>query len=155
MKRTMACLFGVLVLAACDGARAAPTPATSVPVPGGLTGVYALSGAVTAAGLPVVGATVALLTFETGALIESTLTDGNGSFKFAAVKNVSPYSGALVSVSKAEYLTASRYIPLSRDEKSDFDLERASHISLGQLIRSRFGDARCASLGYGGRGGSV
>lgn len=104
MERKIACLFGVVLLGACDGSRqgspAAPTPSISSPVPGGLTGAYALSGVVTATGLPVAGATVALLTFEAGTLIVSTLTDGNGSYTLSAVKNVSPYSGALVSVSK-------------------------------------------------------
>jgi len=159
MERKVASLCAVVLLAACDGARqgspAAPTPTPSVPPPaGGLTGEYALSGVVTAAGLPVARATVALLTFETGDLITSTLTDGNGSYSLSAVKNVSPYSGALVSVSKSEYFTTTRYVPMTRDETSDFDLVHASHISVGERIRSRPGDVRCASLGYGGRGGT-
>lgn len=160
MERTVGCLFGVVLLGACDGAvgresPTGPTPGISLPTPGGLTGVYGLSGVVTAVGVPVAGATVALLTFEAGALIESTLTDGNGSYTLAAVRNVSPYSGALVSVSKPGYFTNTRYVPMTRDETSDFDLVRASHISVGQQIRSRPGDARCASLGYGGGGGAV
>lgn len=158
MERTVACLFGVVLLAACDGPRdwspPAPTPSPAVPIPGGLTGVYALSGVVTAEGFTVAGATVALLAFEDGALIESTLTDGNGSYRLASVRNVSPFSGALVSVSKPEFFTATRYVPMNQDEKSDFDLERARHISVGQRIQSRPSGARCASLGYGGGPGS-
>lgn len=158
MDRTLARLGILVLLAACEGAQRdstlAPTPTPSATPTGGLTGSYALSGVVTAAGLPVAGATVALLTFESGALIASTLTDGNGSYHLSEVKNVSPFSGALVSVSKSEYFTETRYVPMTRDETSDVDLLRSSHISVGERIRSRPGDARCASLGYGGRGGT-
>lgn len=159
MERKVVYVCGVVLLAACDGARqastVAPTPTLSVGPAGGLTGAHALSGIVRAAGVPVAGARVALLTFEEGALITSTLTDGSGSYNLSEVKNVSPYSGALVSVSKSEYFTATRYVPMTQDEKSDFELERASYISVGQQIRSRPSEARCASLGYGGRGGAV
>jgi hypothetical protein len=160
MKRKVARLCIVVFLTACDDAQqrspAAPTPSpiAPAPAPGGLTGAYALSGVVTAAGLPVAGATVSLLTFETGTLIKSTLTAANGSYSLSEVQNVSPASGALVSVSMPEYFAETRYVPMTRDETSDFDVVHPSHISVGERIRSRPGDARCASLGYGGRGGT-
>jgi hypothetical protein len=100
----------------------------------------------------VTGATVALLTFQTGALITSTMTDGTGAYHLQNVTNVST-SGALVSVSRPQYFTETRYVPIAGDTTSDFDLERAVHISVGERIQSRPGDARCASLGYG-RGGT-
>ena len=57
MKRKVAYVCGVVLLAACDGARqastVAPTPIPSVRPAGGLTGAYALSGIVRAAGVPV------------------------------------------------------------------------------------------------------
>ena len=154
MNRQLAGLGIVVLLAACDGGRQdstlAPTPTPSATS----TGAYALAGVVTAAGLPIAGATVTLLTFESGALIASTVTDANGSYHLSDVRNVSPVSGALVSVSRSGYFTETRYVPMTRDETSDFSLVHASHISVGERIRSRPGDARCASLGYGGRGGT-
>jgi len=156
MNRKLAGLGIVVLLAACDDTRRdstlAPTPTQSPTSPAGST-AYALSGVVTAAGLPIAGATVALLTFDSGALIASTVTDGNGSYHLSDVRNVS-VSGALVSVSRSGYFTETRYVPMTRDETSDFSLVHASHISVGERIRSRPGDARCASLGYGGRGGT-
>ena len=156
MKRTVASLCSVVFLAACGGPQvspAAPTPPAVAPAAAS-GGPYILSGVVTAAGLPVAGATVALLTFDAGALIKSTLTDGNGSYSLSEVRNVSSFSGPLVSVSKPDYFTATRYVPMARDETADFDLQRASHISVGEKIQGRPGDERCASLGYGGSGGT-
>ena len=58
-------------------------------------------------------------------LIASLATDGNGSYSFPSVENVS-FSGALVSVSKADYFTDTKYILMSQDRQLDFDLERAA-----------------------------
>jgi hypothetical protein len=45
---------------------------------------------------------------------------------------------------------------MTKDGTVDFDLERARYVSLGEVITSEVGaSARCASLGYGGGGGSV
>jgi hypothetical protein len=65
------------------------------------------------------------------------------------------FSGALVSVSKADYFTDTKYILMSQDRQLDFDLEQAVNISVGQVILSQIGEARCASTGYGGMGGAV
>jgi hypothetical protein len=37
----------------------------------------------------------------------------------------------------------------------DFDLIEAAQIPFGQMVSSPVGDARCASLGYGGMGGAL
>ena len=87
-------------------------------------------------------------------LIASRVTDASGSYNFPSVENVS-FSGALVSVSKADYFTDTKYILMSQDRQLDFDLERAVDISVGQVILSQIGEARCASFGYGGMGGAV
>jgi Carboxypeptidase regulatory-like domain len=160
MRHLWLCIVAFVLLPACDrapsvGSPAAPSPAPSLspPPPAPL---YTLSGVVRVAGIPVAGATVALLNFETGALITSTVTDANGSYSLSEVRNVSPYSGALVSVSRPEYFTETRYVPMSQDQKVEFELERAEHISIGQVIISEVGvAARCASLGYGGGNGAV
>ena len=164
MGRKAAYVCGVWLCTACDGGErtsivptTAPTPIQSTRQFDVLPGVYALSGVVRAAGAPVPGATVALLTSGAtalGELIASTPTDGGGSYSLPEVRNVS-FSGALVSVSKPGYLTATRYVQMTRDETSDFELDRASHISLGQQLRSQPDEARCASLGYGGSGGAL
>lgn len=65
------------------------------------------------------------------------------------------FSGALVSVSKADYFTDTKYILMSQDRQLDFDLEGAVDIAVGQVISSQVGEARCASMGYGGMGGAV
>ena len=55
----------------------------------------------------------------------------------------------------ADYFTDTKYIQMSEDRRLDFDLERAVNISVGQVVLSRIGEARCASTGYGGMGGAV
>jgi len=162
MRRGWVCLVAALLCPACGQSSpmvSAPTSPTSVtvttpaPTP---TSRYTLSGIVRAAGAPAAGATVALLTFESGDLIVSTATDGNGAYRLPEVQNVSPFSGALVSVSRPEYFTETKYIPMNQDQKFDFELERAETISAGEVIHSAVGvAARCASLGYGGGGGSI
>jgi hypothetical protein len=105
--------------------------------------------------LPAAAATVALLKIDTGALIASTIADANGSYSLSEVQNVS-FSGALVSVTRPEHFTATRYVFMAKDEKADFDLEPVEHVTLGEAIISEVGaTARCASLGYGGNGGAV
>jgi hypothetical protein len=111
------------------------------------------------AGVPVAGAQVGLVglgavgnpTSGPEELIASVATDGNGFYGFPNVENVS-FSGALVSVSKAGYLTDTKYILMSQDRQLEFDLERALDISVGQAIFGPLGEARCASAGYGGMG---
>jgi hypothetical protein len=124
--------------------------------------MHALSGVVRAAGTAVVGAKVGLIklgpqaTISPGPeeLIAFVVTDGGGFYNFPSVANVS-FSGALVSVSTPNYFTDTKYIQMSQDRQLDFDLEHAADISLGQVIVSQVGEARCASTGYGGLGGSI
>ena len=154
MRHPWLCIVALVLLPACDrapseGLPAAPSPAPPPPAP-----FFTLSGVVRGGGIPVAGATVALLNFETGALVTSTVTDANGSYSLS-VRNPSR-SGALVSISRPEYFTETRYIPMLQDQKVEFDLERAEHISVGQVIISEIGAAaRCASLGYGEGDGAV
>ena len=156
MRHTWRCIVAGLLLQACNQPSTGPSAPTLPTSPTAPTSARssALSGGVKAAGLPVAGARVALLN-QAGALIASTFTEGNGSYSLSEVGNVS-FSGALVSVSKPDYLTNTVYILMSQDQKWDFELERAEEISVGQVIRSPVGAAaRCASLGYGGGGGAV
>jgi hypothetical protein len=123
-----------------------------------------LSGVVRVGGVPVVNATVGLIQLGPQTpisagpqdVIASRLTDEKGSYNFPSVENVS-FSGALVSASKAEYLTDTKYILMSQDRQLDFDLERvaSNNISVGQVVLGQIGEARCASFGYGGGGGAV
>jgi len=157
------CFCSLLLFVACDGrgqgASFAPTPIPPIlnppSPPIGANAGHTLSGVVTASGLPLTGATVALLDFDKGLLIASTHTDGSGSYRLSEVKNVSSFSGALVSVSKPDYFTETRYVWMAGDGQSNFALARAVQVSLGEPARSRSVDARCASLGYGGNSGSV
>lgn len=47
-----------------------------------------------------------------------------------------------------------KYILLTASSQLDFDLIEAVQIPFGQMVTSPVGDARCASLGYGGMGGA-
>ena len=144
MKRTLAYLCSLFLLTACNDAPPRSSVAPSIHA-------YALSGRVTAEGRPVAGAGVAHLNLGNGALTSSTLTDTNGSYRLSGVSQASEW---LVSVSKTDYFTSTRYVQMLRDETtSDFALERASFISVSDQIQSRPDGARCASLGYGGNGG--
>ena len=171
MERKFAYLCFLVLVVACADSRplpslTSPTPMTptSAPcvLPCPLPGVHALSGVVRVAGAPVVGAKVGLIKLGVQAplspgpedLIASRVTDGSGSYNFPSVENVS-FSGALVSVSKADYFTDTKYILMSQDRQLDFDLERAVDISVGQVLLSQVGEARCASTGYGGGGGAT
>jgi hypothetical protein len=122
-----------------------------------------LSGVVRAAGVPMAGATIGLVALGPQTprslgpeeLIDSRVTDQSGSYSFPRVENVS-FSGALVSASKPDYFTDTKYILMSQDRQLEFDLERiVDTISLGQVIVSQHGEARCASFGYGGSGGAI
>lgn len=131
-----------------------------------LSGVYALSGVIKAAGIPAAGAKVGLIKLGIQSpvspgpaeLIASRLTDDSGSYSFPSVENVS-FSGALVSVSKAGYFIDTKYIQMSQDRQLDFELEPAVNIAVGQTVLSQVlseaGAARCASIGYGGGGGAI
>ena len=170
MERKFAYLFGLVLLVACDESRLLPNPTsppTVTPTPNPcppcpLPGAHALSGVVRAAGVPVAGAKVGLIKIGPQTpvspgpeeLIAFGVTDGSGSYSFPSVENVS-FSGALVSVSKPDYFTDTKYILMSQDRQLDFDLEPAVNISVGQVISGQVGEARCASFGYGGGVGAA
>ena len=160
MERKFAFLCGLVLLVACADSRPLPTLTSPTPPPAPcslpcpLPGVHALSGVVRVAGVPMAGARVGLVKLgiqSAGSpgpeeLIDSRVTDGDGSYSFPSVENVS-FSGALVSVSRADYFTDTKYIQMSQDRQLDFDLEQAVNISVGQVILSQIGEARCASMG--------
>jgi hypothetical protein len=114
-------------------------------------GVHALSGVVRVAGVPTAGATVALLADRQ--IIASVVTDRSGAYGFQEVSNFS-FSGALVGASMPGYFTDTKYILMTGTGQLDFDLIEAAPIPFGQMVSSPVGDARCASLGYGGMGGA-
>ena len=142
----------VVLVSACGCSSSSPSSSPVAPTPSIVTPLPRLAGLVRVAGVPVSGATVALL--KGNGLTASVVTDGGGTYSFSRVENVS-FSGALVSTSKPEYFTDTKYILMSQDQTLDFDLERAMHISVGDVIQSLLGEARCASLGYGGSGGAL
>jgi hypothetical protein len=115
-------------------------------------GIYALSGVVRVAGVPTAGATVSLLADRQ--IIASVVTDPSGAYFFPEVSNFS-FSGALVGASMTGYFTDTKYILMVGPGQLDFDLDEAARIPFGQMVRSPVGDARCASLGYGGMGGAL
>lgn len=151
-------IVAALLLSGCGGSSSppgnsdplGPTPLQgSVPTP---APPFSLSGVVRAGAVLVPGATVALLTGNT--MSASTLTDPQGTYGFSGVQNVS-FSGALIGVSKPGYFTDTKYIFITMSPQTlDFDLEAASIVPVGQRVRTPTGGARCASLGYGGMGGS-
>ena len=108
MRHLWLCIAAFVVLPACDRPPSKGFPAAPSPAPLPSAPQYPLSGVVRAAGIPVAGATVALLNFQTGALIASTVTDANGSYSLL-LQNLSR-DGALVSVSRPEYFTETRYM---------------------------------------------
>ena len=79
---------------------------------------------------------------------------GAGAYGFPEVSNFS-FSGALVGASRPGYFTDTKYILMTGPSRLDFDLIEAARIPFGQMVRSPVGDARCASLGYGGMGGAL
>ena len=129
-----------------------PTP-TNPGVPLALIpcGIFSLSGVVRVAGVPAAGATVALLADRQ--IIASVVTDRSGAYRFPEVSNFS-FSGALVGASMPGYSTDTKYILLTGPGELNFELMVAEHIPFGQTVTSTAGDARCASLGYGGMGGA-
>jgi hypothetical protein len=163
MARGWIGIAGLLFLCACGGSgssqTAAATPVSPSPPPSGprVCGTFqpcTLSGIVRAGGGPVGGAKVALVKFDTNALLAGVVTDQDGAYRFASAESVS-FSGALVSVVMPGYATETKYIPMSGDQTLDFALERAEDIPFGNSTRHRAGEARCASLGYGGMGGAT
>ena len=100
------------------------------------------------------GAKVSLVKFDLNGLLASMTTGENGLYTFASAEHVS-FSGALVSVVLPGYFTETRYILMGQHRTLDFVLERAEAIPFGQTVRRQVGgEARCASLGYGGMGGA-
>jgi hypothetical protein len=169
--RRLHCLVASLLAGACDtrpspvpGALTAPSPVvaacarTPTPTNPGVPlsmipcGVYELSGVVRAAGVPAAGVTVALLADRQ--VIMSVVTDRNGAYRFPEVSNFS-FSGALVGASMPGYFTDTKYILMTGPRQLDFDVIEAERIPFGQTVDSSVGDARCASLGYGGMGGAL
>jgi hypothetical protein len=114
-------------------------------------GIYALSGVVRVAGVPTAGATVALL--GDNQIFASVVTDRSGTYSFPEVSNFS-FSGVLVGASMPRYFTDTKYILMTGPAQLDFELMEAERIPFGQTVNSPVGDARCASLGYGGMGGA-
>jgi hypothetical protein len=148
----VACLS--LVAWSCDSPTR-PSPVAMSPPPSATPAPavnFGLSGAVSSGGGPIAGARVAVLSEYR--LVDSVVTDANGAYSLSRVGNLDPHAGALVSVSKAGFFTATKYIWVDKDRKADFDLERAVYIAVGQTIQSPIGVARCASLGYGGGEGA-
>lgn len=169
MEWKFAALCGLVLVVACGDSPPLPTstppiprPAPCVVLPCPLPGAHALSGVVRIDGVPVGGATVGLVklgpqsTLSAGPeeLSASQITDASGSYQFPSVENVS-FSGALVSVTKADYFIDTKYILMSEARQLDFALQRAESIQVGQVVVSPAGNARCASLGYGGMGGAL
>jgi len=169
--RRLQCLVASLLAGACDsrpspvpGALTGPSPVvtacarTPTPTNPGVPlslipcGVHELSGVVRVAGVPAAGATVALLADRQ--IIMSVVTDRNGAYRFPEVSNFS-FSGALVGASMRGYFTDTKYILMTGPSQLDFDVIEASQIPFGQTVESPVGDARCASLGYGGMGGAL
>jgi hypothetical protein len=103
-------------------------------------------------GVPSAGANVALLGDKQ--IIASVVTDPSGAYSFPEVSNFS-FSGVLVGASRPGYFTDTKYVLMTGPRQLDFELVEAEQIAFGQMVSSPVGDARCASLGYGGMGGAA
>jgi hypothetical protein len=149
----------VVLLAACTSPTfkvpttpTAPTGVAPTPIPPAAI-PWTLSGVIRVDATPVAAAKVSLLTSD-GGVRESLVTDASGSYRFTAVEDVL-YAGALVSVARPGFFTETRYVPLGESQTSDFELARAEFITVGETVQRSIGSARCASTGYGGRGGAL
>jgi hypothetical protein len=172
MKRICAALWVAALVSACNDALTSPTspgptaypPSVSAfptdapfPPPAAPGTSRGLSGAVQADGVPVAGAKVIVLAvgWYGGSTVEaSATTDGDGLYAMPLVR---AYAGPdsigwlLVGASKPGYFSDFKWwLDFPKDADLDLQLDRLTHIRLGETIRGQIGIAMCAGLGYGG-----
>jgi len=163
MKRMLVCFTALLPLAACGSSQNIGTApgsiAASEPVRS-LTsvGTHALSGVVTAGGVPVAGVAVAELQTVYGddcftpRELSSTTSDASGSYTLPAVLDSSTSMWASwVRATLPGYFTDFQRPRVSRDMRLDFVLDPWTYISPGTVIHGvvNAGDATCRGNSYG------
>jgi hypothetical protein len=166
-----ACLCGAALLAACQGtplttAPSAPgQPATttspsafpSVPVP-----TFTVTGIVTRAeNGPIAGAKIVAMNdalfvaAPTSRPVHFVETDADGHYRIDGVAYSSNRSeSTMVGALKTGYFADFKWLQIAEDRQLDFELEPWAYVAVGDTVRSRIGEARCAGLGYGGQGGA-
>jgi hypothetical protein len=163
MRAMFACLIGVLPLAACGGSQNVATAPSSIAASEPAQGLvsrrtHALSGIVTAGGVPVAGAGIAELQTVYGDdcfiphELSSTASDASGSYTLPAVIDSSTSTWASwVRASKPGYFTDFERPRVSQDMHLDFVLDPWTHVSLGTVIHGTVnaGDAVCRGNSYG------
>lgn len=172
MKRlVVGVLFTTVLLVACDDSPVLPTaptsPSTSLttpppdapfppPAPPGtaraLVGAVRSDGSVPAAGSRVV--VLAVGWYGAFTVEASTTTDGNGIY---SIPEVRAYAGPdsigwlLVGASKPGYFSDFKWwLNFPNDADLDLNLDRWTHIRVGEVVRGQIGESMCAGLGYGG-----
>jgi hypothetical protein len=161
MKPMFALLCAVALVVGCSDSRSLATGPTAVPGSGQIATAptsHALSGVVTAAGVPVSGAEIAELETVFGddcfnpRELGTTTTDGAGSYRLSNVND----SGATMWASwvrayKPGYFTNFQRPRVSRDMTLDFALDPWVFIPLGAVVHGtvKAGDAFCYGNSYG------
>ena len=165
MKVNLACVCAIVVSVACGSPRSpnplpgAPDPIPASPAPpapstanGNLAGVVTAIGNSPASGVKVL---VMGVDWPGNYVIESTATtDADGHYSMQDVKASAGSVWHLVGASRPGYFADFIWwMDFPKDEKFDLELKPWVHISLGQVVQGRIGDALCAGLGYGGWNG--
>jgi hypothetical protein len=161
MKTTFAPLCAMALIIGCNDSRSLATGPTAVSGSDPIAtapATHALSGVITAAGVPVSGVEVAELETVYGddcfnpRELRETTPDGAGSYRLSDVSD----SGATmwaswVRASKSGYFTNFQRPRVSRDMTLDFALDPWVFIPLGEVVRGTVnaGDAFCYGNSYG------
>jgi hypothetical protein len=163
MRTILVYLTAVLPLAACDGRQNIVTVPSPIPAPAlaqslASARTHMLSGAVTAAGVPVAGAGIAELQTVYGDDcftphdLSSTTTDASGSYTLPAVIDSSTSMWASwMRAYKSGYFTDFQRPRVSQDMRLDFVLDPWTHIALGTVVHGtvNVGDSVCRGNSYG------
>ena len=151
IRRATVLIVYAMMLANCgsdSGARFPPTTPSPPPTTGpAANGPYTLSGAVTAAGRPLVGARVAVLELETAL---SATTDDKGLYTIPGLPASSFWGRTLVRFSQPGYFTEFKRPNILAHTRLDVALDPLAFIAIGDPVRGtvRAGDAMCAGKDY-------
>ena len=148
-----ALICATVLVPACGADRELPVAPSQTPahvvVSSGTT--FAVSGVVTAAGVPAAGVRVAVLDQHPAT---PSITDASGRYSVQARVNQPWNMSPLLSASKPGFFSDTRftdvnYAPITKDTQIDLALEPIRQIPLGQVISDRGVESTCSHWGYG------